>query len=134
MLQRLATIARSLLVHTLILGVSAAGLGLGPGALGAAQGNAAVALVALRQPCCCGSSDGRCCGRGCCVAPVRVPVRSEVPARVANGGQELIQLATLGSEPTPVFDGGVWRQRSNLSPGGELAAQSLQAQHVRIQT
>ena len=94
---------------------------------------AATAAVQKRV-CCCGTPDGRCCGKGCCLTPASRPAPVNVPVR-SESVQELATIALNVSAPLDAGDDdGHGRRAGAPDVAGMLSFLSLQSQHVRIQT
>ncbi|MEX0715626.1 MAG: hypothetical protein WD066_03530 [Planctomycetaceae bacterium] len=126
--------AKKLLLSLLIVGIASvhpAGAGFIPEAAGAGAG-AEAASARSPQPCCCGTSDGRCCGLACCETPSRSPGQDS-PTPQPEVVRNLLLGQAFHRGDVPRFADGSWRSgpRAAADPiPAEVA--SLQAQQVRL--
>ena len=88
-----------------------------------------------RTTCCCGTPDGRCCGKACCLDQSKTSLPARQPLRTGGEESSAQVLALLGSTCHSFAPGeGVSRGGATVDQSALAAASSLQSRHVRIQT
>jgi hypothetical protein len=118
-----------LLTHALAVCLCAGSLA--PPAVFAEAGSVDVRQAAPGN-CCCGTADGRCCGKGCCAAPIPVPVRQPPLREPSSPRPDLLALTAAAWHGSAVIPSGIGVRSDSERAFLASAVPSLQQAAVRI--